>query len=161
MQISGSAGAVQASQVRERLFSRADSDRSGGLSLGEFTAMAQRRAGPAAANSAGGATGAAQANHAVQDAFRLLDRDNDGNLSPAELSVGRPPRNPPATGGGFQSDTFTALLAGQESEARRGSSPNLREAGQPNARADAMLQRLLAAYQARQAGAAAGAMPAA
>jgi len=122
MSFSVSSGAGQAAQVqqwRARQFARADQDKSGGLSLDEFTQMAAgRRAGPAA-NSAGNpadstqATAGTQANAAIQDGFKRIDSNNDGSLSQAELAAARPGLSPSQRPDTFSGESFRALLASQ------------------------------------------------
>jgi hypothetical protein len=75
MQVSspGSAGnAAMIQQMRQQMFSRADKDRDGSISLDEFQALAR----PAAS----AAPGAADA------AFRALDSDGDGRLNATEVA---------------------------------------------------------------------------
>jgi Ca2+-binding EF-hand superfamily protein len=125
MSFSVSSGAGQAAQVqqwRARQFARADQDKSGGLSLDEFTQMAaRRRAGPAA-NSAGNpadstqATAGTQANTAIQDGFKRLDSNNDGSLSQAELAAAWPDPSPSHRPDAFNTESFQALLASQSGD---------------------------------------------
>lgn len=119
MQVS-SAGGTQAAeymrQMREKMFSRADGDGSGGLSLDEFSAIGQGRNGTGAAESAGSAASAAATDRA-KEAFSRLDTDGDGSLTQAEMEAGRPP--PP--NGGMAPDTMSALLSSQESATGSGS----------------------------------------
>jgi Ca2+-binding EF-hand superfamily protein len=190
MSFSVSSGAGQAAQVqqwRARQFARADQDKSGGLSLDEFTQMAaRRRAGPAA-NSAGNpadstqATTGTQANTAIQDGFKRLDSNNDGSLSQAELEAARPDPSPSHRPDAFNSESFQALLASQGgdqgqmnppvSQAGRGRHRHPHHGGQadqggtrPDAAdagrtSDSATLRRMAAYQAQQPISMAGATP--
>ncbi len=104
MQVSspGSAGnAALIQQMRQQMFSRADKDRDGSISLAEFQALGK----PAAS----AATGAMDA------AFKALDSDGDGKLSAAEMAKARPHHrhggNQPVMG----ADGMSALLGAQES----------------------------------------------
>ncbi|MBL6455559.1 EF-hand domain-containing protein [Belnapia sp. T6] len=82
---SGSAGnAALVQQMRERLFSRADKDGDGSLSLDEFKALARPAHAGATAESAGA--------RAADAAFKALDSDADGRLSQAEMAKARPHR---------------------------------------------------------------------
>jgi hypothetical protein len=102
MQVSsaGSAGnAALIQQMRQQIFSRADKDRDGSISLAEFQAQAK----PAASARAG----------AVDAAFKALDADGDGKLSAAEMAKARPSHlggTRPAMG----TDGLAALLGVQE-----------------------------------------------
>ncbi len=161
MQISGGAGAAQAAQIqqwRDRMFSRADSDQSGGLSLEEYSQVAARRQNTQSANSAGTPASSSQSlsspvggppGSAVRDACARLDSNGDGNISQAELAAARPsePR------GQFQSDTFSALLSSQgQSRPRHSHSHRGEGQGDPSLdRPDPATQRRLAAYTAQQA----------
>jgi len=169
MQITGAAGAAQANQIqqwRDRMFQRADADRSGGLSMAEFAQAAARRqerspASPAATQAGmTQASGGTPANSAIPGAFRRLDSDGDGSLSRAELAAGAAALAAPSQGLRFSSATFTALLntQGQIGSERAGfdrsqAAPNRqrpRENDQGNAPLDTALMRQLAAYRARQ-----------
>ena len=151
MQISGGCGAQgpAAAHMRERLFNRADSDRSGAVSLDEFTQLARR----GAANRAGGTAGSAAlpADPALRDAFNSIDSDGNGQISAAEMAAAKPPVPP---SGGFDSGAFNALLNSQSNEGtirqhrRRGEHGTDTHKIQAD---DAALQRQLAAYQSRQA----------
>jgi hypothetical protein len=102
MQVSsaGSAGnAALIQQMRQQVFSRADKDRDGSISLAEFQAQAK----PAA--SAG--TGATDA------AFASLDTDGDGKLSAAEMAKARP-HHPWGSRPAMGTDGLSALLGAQE-----------------------------------------------
>jgi len=186
MSFSVSSGAGQAAQVqqwRARQFVRADQDKSGGLSLDEFTQMAAgRRAGPAA-NSAGNpadstqATAGTQANAAIQDGFKRIDSNNDGSLSQAELAAARPGLSPSQRPDTFSGESFRALLASQggdqgqanQQASQAGRARHRHHSGQadqggmrPNAsdaggNSDPATLRRLAAYQAQQAFSMAGA----
>jgi Ca2+-binding EF-hand superfamily protein len=190
MSFSVSSGAGQAAQVqqwRARQFARADQDKSGGLSLDEFTQMAARRRGGPAANSAGNpadstqATTGTQANAAIQDGFKRLDSNNDGSLSQAELEAARPDPSPSHRPDAFNSESFQALLATQGgdqgqanqqvSQAGRGRHHHHHHGGQADQggtrpdtadadrTSDPATLRRLAAYQAQQPISAAGSTP--
>lgn len=115
--ITGGANALAAmQQMRERMFSRADADDSGGLSLAELQALGPPPpAGPArpAAGPAGGS-----ASGPVQSVFDSLDTDQDGTVSQAEIDAARPPA--PEAGGldALQHATMSALLHAQEASRR-------------------------------------------
>lgn len=78
MQVStgGGGNAALIQQMRQQMFSRADKDRDGSVSLAEFQAMAK----PAAS----------AATEATDAAFKALDSDGDGQLSAAEMAKARP-----------------------------------------------------------------------
>ena len=187
MSISVSTGAGQAAQVqqwRARQFARADQDKSGGLSLDEFTQMAARRRGEPAANSAGNsadltqATTGTQANTAIQDSFKRLDSNNDGSLSQTEIDAARHNDTPSHRPDAFNSGTFQVLLAtqggdqGQPNQQAQGASRGQRRHHQHGNNADQggtrpgsadvgkpsdpATLRLLATYQAQQASVTAG-----
>lgn len=155
MQISGAGGAGQAAQIqqwRDRLFARADQDRSGGLSLDEFSAMASRRRESRTAESPAGIAGAPAAS-SLQDAFRRLDSNGDGSLTRAEMAAARPGAQP---SGGLSAQSLNALLNSQGQENRSQGRPShspedasRRDGGGP-AQGDLALRRQIAAYQARQ-----------
>lgn len=116
MQVSSASSAQaleMASRMRERMFSRADQDSSGGLSLDEFRAMRPGNSGTQAADSAGGTT----ATDRSAEIFSRLDTDGDGTVSAEELEAGRPAR--PA-GGAFSAGSMAALLSGQEASETSG-----------------------------------------
>lgn len=81
-------------QLREQMFSKADSDSSGALSLEEFSAIGQ--------NLPGGNNDSSK----VQSRFSELDTDGSGDLSDAELEAGKPSMPP---------DMAQSLLSLQES----------------------------------------------
>ncbi|MFC0408314.1 EF-hand domain-containing protein [Roseomonas elaeocarpi] len=123
MQVSSSSSAQaleQMKQMREKMFSRADQDSSGDLSLDEFESMAPGTSDTSPASSAGSTT----ATNRAAEVFASLDTDDDGSVTSAELeagrSGGRPPGPPPQ--GGFSSDSMSALLSGQEASTTSGSS---------------------------------------
>jgi Ca2+-binding EF-hand superfamily protein len=98
MQVSsfGAASNMQAfQQARGQLFSKADSDGSGALSLDEFSAIGQ--------NLPGGKNDSSK----IQSMFSKLDTDGSGDLSQAEMEAGKPPMPP---------DMVQSLLSLQESE---------------------------------------------
>lgn len=116
MQVSSANGAQaleMANRMRQRMFSRADQDSSGGLSLDEFRAMRPGNSGTQAADSAGGTT----ATNRSAEIFSRLDTDGDGTVSAEELEAGRPAR--PA-GGAFSAGSMAALLSGQEASGTSG-----------------------------------------
>ncbi len=77
MQVStGGGNAALIQQMRQQVFSRADKDRDGSISLAEFQAMAR----PAAS----------AAMEARDAAFKALDADGDGQLSAAEIAKAKP-----------------------------------------------------------------------
>ncbi|SDD91103.1 EF-hand domain-containing protein [Belnapia rosea] len=118
---SGSAGnAAMIQQMRERMFSRADKDGDGSLTLDEFQPLAR----PAASAGTG----------AMDATFKALDADGDGRLSSAEMAQARPHRH----GGGRMgtgADGMATLLGVQESS--QGQSPGGIEA---------VMARMLRAY---------------
>lgn len=155
MQISGAGGAGQAAQIqqwRDRLFARADQDRSGGLSLEEFSAMASRRRESQGAESPAGIAGT-PATSSLQGSFRRLDSNGDGSLSKAEMDAARPGAQP---SGGLSAQSLAALLnsQGQENRAqgRHRHSPDdaSQRDGGGQTQGDLALRRQIAAYQARQ-----------
>lgn len=82
-------------------FAADDTDKSGGLSLEEFTAAHETRgAGPA--NSAGAPS--------AEEIFSKLDSDGDGEVTLSEMEANKPKR-PPAE---FSPDMFSSLLSAQE-----------------------------------------------
>lgn len=82
-------------------FAADDTDKSGGLSLKEFTAAHEARgAGPA--NSAGAPS--------AEEIFSKLDSDGDGEVTLSEMEANKPKR-PPAE---FSPETFSSLLSAQE-----------------------------------------------
>lgn len=116
MQVSSASGAQaleMANRMRQRMFSRADQDSSGGLSLDEFRAMRPGNSGTQAADSAGGTAAADRS----AEIFSRLDTDGDGTVSAEELEAGRPAR--PA-GGAFSAGSMAALLSGQEASETSG-----------------------------------------
>ncbi|WP_161993629.1 EF-hand domain-containing protein [Muricoccus nepalensis] len=108
--------------MRERTFSRADQDNSGGLSLDEFRSMAPGKNGRVPAEPAGQATGTDRA----AAIFAKLDANGDGSVTPAELEAGRPRghRHGGAPGGAFASGAMSALLSGQEASGTPGAGPS-------------------------------------
>ena len=70
----------QMQKARAEMFSKADTDASGGLSLSEFTAMGADN------------PNATQDSKAIQSMFTKLDTDGDGSLTQAELDAGAPPQ---------------------------------------------------------------------
>ena len=150
MQVTGSCGVspTAMAQMRDRQFSRADSDRSGGLSLEEFASATRRR--PAALAQAQANSAAAPAASAVRDAFGSLDSNGDGQVSAAEMAAAQRP--PPS--GGFDSASFAALLGSQggSDEARPGGRTrgHRHHASQEPPNQDTAAQRQLSAYNARQ-----------
>lgn len=161
MQVSGSGGAAQAAQTqqwRDRMFQRADSDRSGRLSLAEFGQLATRgRAANPAASPADPARAAAgnQPGSAIAETFNRLDSDGDGSLSRTELEV-RLSVSPSQRGGGFDAATFAALLGTQGRDTTPGQGRIAVGRHQRDHDADrgglteASRLAQLAAYQARQ-----------
>jgi hypothetical protein len=109
--IIGSGGGAAFDQLRERLFTRTDADRNGGVSLDELRALGKDRP----ADGPGGIGGGAAA-EAAQRIFSSRDADGNGSLNTSEL---RPPegQKPPSGGfgtGGFAPTSLGALLSGQE-----------------------------------------------
>jgi hypothetical protein len=102
MQVSSPGSAANAAmiqQMRQQIFSRADKDGDGGISLTEFQALGK----PAASAGTG----------AMDAAFKSLDADGDGKLSAAEMAKVRPHHHGgsrPAMGAGG----LSALLGAQE-----------------------------------------------
>lgn len=112
--ISGSGGGSAAlDQLREKLFSRVDTDRSGGLSLDEFRSLGKNQAGgQGPAGIAGGA-----AADAAKKIFASFDGNQDGSLSQDELPPPPERQGPQGAGfgtGGFAPSSLGALLSGQE-----------------------------------------------
>lgn len=111
MQVSSASSAQaleMANRMRQRMFSRADQDGSGGLGLDEFRAMRPGNSGTQAADSAGGTA----ATDRSAEIFSRLDTDGDGSVSAEELEAGRPAQ--PPHGGAFSAGSMAALLSGQE-----------------------------------------------
>lgn len=108
--ISGVSGGTGFEQLRDKLFARAGSDRSGGLSLDEFRELGQRAPGGGPAGVGG--TDAAQA------IFAALDADQDGSLANTERKpppgLGGPPGG--RAGSGFSAESLATLLGEQEAE---------------------------------------------
>lgn len=113
-------------QMRERIFARVDTDRSGGVSFAEFQTARQNMPGRAEES-----TGA-------RDAFARLDANRDGRLSATEMPV--PARQ---AGGRFNEANLAALLGEQEARRPANAGLQLQQA----------VQRSLEAY-GRQGGAA-------
>ena len=95
----------QFAQQRAAQFAEDDADSSGGLSLDEFKAAHEKRAGgaekPAGAPS-------------VEEIFSSLDADGSGEVTQAEIEAAGPP--PPPPGGGFSPEGLTSALSLQEDE---------------------------------------------
>ncbi len=166
--IGGSNAASMMQQMRERMFTQADSDQSGGLSVNEFKAAA-RQGGPppggpppggapqgpppggaprgGAAGSAQGAANAAgtAASSALESVFNALDADGDGTVSQAELSSG----DSQGSQGAFSSDAMSALLSAQE---QSGTDPTGRNRGGLGQAIDQMIGTLLEAYRHQTSG---------
>lgn len=132
--VGGAGGAATLQQLRDKLFNRADADRSGGVSLAEFQKLG--RPGSAGASAA---TAAPRDSTAAQRLFRALDTNRDGSLSAAELAAARPPA------GAFRPDGLATLL---DAQARQGTDPatGLSPGRAGTGDADAQVLRLLAAY---------------
>lgn len=100
MQVSsfGAAQNVQGfQQLRQQMFSKADSDGSGALSLDEFMAVGQNL--PSGKNDSS----------AIKSKFSELDTDGSGDVSQAEMEAGKPPMPP---------DMTNALLSLQEADSQ-------------------------------------------
>ena len=87
-------------QMRQQMFSRADKDRDGSLSLDEFQAYA----GPAACAGTG----------AMDAVFKALDTDGDGKLGAAEVVKSRPHQCHGGSQPAMGVDGLSALLGAQE-----------------------------------------------
>jgi len=93
-------GTAMMQQMRERIFARVDTDRSGGVSFAEFETARQN------------VPGRAEESAAATELFTRLDANRDGVLNAAEMP------GPPRPGGGRFSEANLATLLGQQ-EARR------------------------------------------
>jgi hypothetical protein len=109
MQVSPT-GAVPSRQqveaLRERAFSQADTDRSGGLSLAEFKVAGQQL--PGGSNAPSGTP-------SIEAIFGAVDADGNGSVTTAEAAALKPPPRPDgqagATGGaGLLSDSTTSAI---------------------------------------------------
>jgi Ca2+-binding EF-hand superfamily protein len=146
--IGGSNAASMMQQMRERLFTQADSNQSGGLSLDEFKAAAKPGGPPPGGPPPGGAAGSAQgtanaagtaASSALDSMFNALDTDGDGSVSQAELAAGESQRSQ----GAISSDGMSALLAAQEDSRADTSGQDRSDIGQA---IDQMIRKLVEAY---------------
>ncbi|MDB5372455.1 MAG: EF-hand domain pair [Belnapia sp.] len=172
MQVSGlgggASGAAMIQQMRERMFTRADKDGDGGLSLDEFKAIRRPPAGVSQGGSLGGSQGSApagspadsaaspasgtaattgtSASDAVASAFKALDADGDGKLTSAELEKGR--RRHGGGQGIMSADGLQALLAVQERSSSQQSQGQSQAGG-----LQAVVARMLQAYGGTQAAA--------
>ena len=83
MEISSIGNASAMAEMRQRMFSKADADGSGGISLDEFKELgkAQKKGGPEGAGKAGGAPD-------PTEMFSKFDADGNGELTQAELDSG-------------------------------------------------------------------------
>ena len=157
--IGGSNAASMMQQMRERMFTQADSDRSGGLTLNEFKAAAQQGGpppggpppgGPPPGGAAGSAQGPAnaagtEAASALESVFNALDTDGDGTISQAERSAGDSQRGQ----GAISSDGMSALLSAQEESGTDTTDQNRRDLGQA---IDQMIRKLVEAYGSQNSG---------
>ena len=162
--IGGSNAASMMQQMRERMFTQADSDQSGGLTLNEFKAAAQQGGpppggpppggpppgGPPPGGAAGSAQGAAnaagtEAASALDSVFSALDTDGDGTVSQAELSAGDSQRGQ----GAISSDGMSALLSAQEESSTDTTDQNSSDLGQA---IDQMIRKLVEAYGSQNSG---------
>ncbi|MBL6078748.1 EF-hand domain-containing protein [Belnapia sp. T18] len=103
MQVSspGSAGnAALIQQMRQQMFSRADKDRDGSVSLAEFQALGKPAASAATA--------------AMDAAFKTLDSDGDGKLNAAEMAKARPHLLHGGSRPALGAEGMSALLGAQE-----------------------------------------------
>ncbi|HEX8375925.1 MAG TPA: EF-hand domain-containing protein [Geminicoccaceae bacterium] len=96
--------------LRERMFSQADTDRNGGLSLAEFKVAGQQL--PGGSNAPSGTP-------SVEAIFGAVDIDGNGSVTTAEAAALKPPPRPDgqagATGGagggaGLLSDSTTSAI---------------------------------------------------
>ncbi|WP_052213693.1 EF-hand domain-containing protein [Belnapia sp. F-4-1] len=99
MQISSPGSAGNAALIQQ-MFSRADKDRDGSISLAEFQALGK----PAAS----AATGAMDA------AFKAFDSNGDGKLSAAEMAKARPHQHHGGSRPALGAEGMLALLGAQE-----------------------------------------------
>ena len=157
--IGGSKAASMMQQMRERMFTQADSDQSGGLSLGEFKAAAKQGGpppggpppgGPPPGGAAGSAQGAANAagtvaSSALDSVFNALDADGDGTVSQAELSAGDSQRGQGAISG----DAMSTLLSAQEQSDTDQADRNGGDLGRA---INQMIGKLLDAYRSQDSG---------
>ncbi|GGJ32737.1 hypothetical protein GCM10011320_45460 [Neoroseomonas lacus] len=141
-------------QMRERMFTQADSDQSGGLSLDEFKAAAKQGGPPPGGPPPGGAAGSAQgsanaagtvASSALDSVFNALDTDGDGTVSQAELSA----RESQGGHGAVSSDGMPALLSAQEESSTDTTERNGSDLGQA---IDQMIRKLVEAYSSQNSG---------
>ncbi|MBR0679371.1 hypothetical protein GXW74_02640 [Roseomonas eburnea] len=140
--------------MRERMFARADSDGSGGLSVDEFKAMGPPPGGPppggpppggagAASSTEGSANAAATSeSDAVQSLFNSLDTDGDGTVSQAELEAGRSQREAGAQGP-LGHEALATLLAAQEQGSGDASA---QDGTDMRAMVDQIIRQVIAAY---------------
>lgn len=159
--IGGSNAASMMLQMRERMFTQADSNQSGGLSLDEFKAAAKQGgpsrggpppggpppAGPPPSGAAGSTQGTAnaagtEASSALDSVFNALDTDGDGTVSQAELSAG----DNQSRQGAISSDGMSALLSAQQESGADSTERNRSDLGQA---IDQMIGKLLEAYRSR------------
>lgn len=100
MQIQGMMGGMDMAAMREMraaMFAKADGDKSGGLSLEEFTKTAET--GPMAKMAKmSGAPG-------IGEMFSAMDADGDGSVTAAEMDSMKPPQSM------MSGDTMSALLS--------------------------------------------------
>lgn len=162
--IGGSNAASMMQQMRERMFTQADSDQSGGLSLDEFKAAAKQGGpppggpppggpppgGPPPGGAAGSAQGSAnvagtEASSALESVFNALDTDGDGTVSQAELAAGESQNGQ----GAFSSDAMSTLLSAQEQSSTDQTERNRGDLGQA---IDQMIGKLLEAYRSQTSG---------
>ena len=158
MNISGSSSSDMMALMREKTqqrFSNADQDSSGGLNLSEFQTLGQQMQANGSASAAG-----TSANDAAQAIFTALDTDSDGSVTESEMEAGRPkgpPPGPPPGGGSLSSEMLATLLASQEGDESsitdadsRQMPPSgggmTREGEDGGTAANAMVQRLMAAF---------------
>jgi EF hand len=102
MQIQGMMGGMDMNAMREKraaMFAKADGDKSGGLSLEEFTKAAQ--------SVSTSKTGKTSGSPEIGKMFAKMDADGDGNVTAAEMEKMKPPQQ--MMGG----DTMNALLSAQ------------------------------------------------
>lgn len=92
-------------RMKEQMFSKADADQSGGLSIEEF-------------GQAGPASQAKKSSDEIGKMFAKLDADQDGQLTKAEMEQAKPPNN------GLSDTTMSALfeMMGQSSGKEKGAS---------------------------------------
>ena len=108
MQVSPTAAIPSRQQMealRERMFSQADTDRNGGLSLAEFKVAGQQL--PGGSNAPSGTP-------SVEAIFGAVDADGNGSVTTAEAAALKPPRpsgQAGATGSaGLLSDSTTSAI---------------------------------------------------